>query len=150
MAITKLTEKTIEENPSASTHFVITHPVPVEGGGTKESVERLTAEDVTDLVKELGDIPELDDTLAVSGAAADSKAVGDEIADLKSALSGKPEIKDSLKTGVDLDVSDPNGNILVRFRDGHIETAKFNSADYNTEIILILQLKRTAQAISQH
>lgn len=44
-----------------------------------------------------------------------------------SALTAKPEVKNSTKTGVDLDVSDENGNVIARFSDGNVETNKFKS-----------------------
>ena len=48
--------------------------------------------------------------------------------DLKSTLSNRPEVKDSTETGIDLDVSDENGNVIVRFKDGHIQTKNFDSS----------------------
>ena len=48
---------------------------------------------------------------------------------LLTAIQGKPEIKNSTKTGVDLDISDENGNVLLRMKDGDIETENFKSAD---------------------
>lgn len=76
----------------------------------------------------------IDDTLSVAGSAADAKATGDEINDLKSSINQAPEIKDSEKTGVDLDVSDPNGNVILRLADGHIKTKNFDSADIDADI----------------
>lgn len=46
---------------------------------------------------------------------------------LKSAISSKPDVKDSTKTGVDLDISDADGNVILRLKDGNIETKNFNS-----------------------
>ncbi len=42
------------------------------------------------------------------------------------------EIKNSTTTGIDLDVSDNNGNVIARFQDGGIETAKFHGFEYIT------------------
>lgn len=68
-----------------------------------------------------GAITNLDTTLTKSGKAADAKAVGNKIATL-------PNNANSTETNVDLDVTDPDGNVLVRFADGHIKTKEFNSA----------------------
>lgn len=43
-------------------------------------------------------------------------------------------VQDSTATGIDLDVADPNGNVLVRFKNGEIQTKNFNSADINTYV----------------
>lgn len=60
----------------------------------------------------------------------------DEIGDLKSAFDSIetatndiPKTRDSDATGIDLDISDTNGNVLVRFSNGHIKTKNFNSAN---------------------
>lgn len=50
-----------------------------------------------------------------------------ELSDVKSAIGEMPKEKRSSKTGVDLDVADPEGNVLVRFKNGHIQTKEFNS-----------------------
>jgi len=91
---------------------------------------------------------ELDTTLAVSGKAADAKSVGDAISDINDDLDDidddisdlsddiddvneklaiYPKTANSNTSGIDLDVTDPQGNVLVRFKDGHIETKNFNS-----------------------
>ena len=46
---------------------------------------------------------------------------------LYSKIQSKPDIKSSTKTGVDLDISDANGNVLARFADGDLETKRFKS-----------------------
>ena len=69
-----------------------------------------------------GAITNLDTTLTVSGKAADGKAVGDRISEL-------PSIANSTAEGVDLDVSDPSGNVLVRFSNGHVKTKEFDSSE---------------------
>lgn len=53
----------------------------------------------------------------------------DDISALNGALTQKPDLKDSDKTGVDLDVSDENGKVIFRLKDGHIQTKNFNSAE---------------------
>lgn len=55
--------------------------------------------------------------------------------ELKNAINGKPGIKDSTKTGVDLDVSDSQGNVILRIADGHIKTKNFDSETGRTDII---------------
>lgn len=46
---------------------------------------------------------------------------------LKEAIVDKADIKTSSKTGVDLDVSDTNGNVILRLAGGGIETKNFKS-----------------------
>ena len=43
-------------------------------------------------------------------------------------------IKSSDATGVDLDIADTNGNVLVRFANGHIQTKEFNSENLDVQI----------------
>lgn len=45
-------------------------------------------------------------------------------------------IKSSDAAGVDLDIADTNGNVLVRFANGHIQTKEFNSENLTKEIVL--------------
>lgn len=54
--------------------------------------------------------------------------VGGELDALKSGLNSKAEIDDSSKTGIDLDVSDEDGNVVLRLKDGEIQTKNFYSA----------------------
>lgn len=50
-----------------------------------------------------------------------------EIDELKEAIEKLPDVEDSTKTGVDLDVSDEDGNVILRLKDGHIQTKNFDS-----------------------
>lgn len=68
----------------------------------------------------------IDDT-AGSGTT-DKTWSADKLSSLNSAISSRAEIKDSSKTGVDLDVSDENGNVVLRMKNGHIMTKEFNSS----------------------
>lgn len=72
---------------------------------------------------------ETDATLTQSGKAADAKKTGDEISGLKEESNQKPDARESDAEGVDLDVVDQNGNVIVRFKNGHIEVKNFNSSD---------------------
>lgn len=67
--------------------------------------------------------------------------LGGIISDLKSDLSQTQyelertsKSADSTKTGVDLDIADPNGNVILRLKDGHIETKEFNSSEIANSI----------------
>lgn len=51
-----------------------------------------------------------------------------DISTLKSAISALPDVENSSKTGVDLDVSDEYGYVALRLKSGHIETEKFDSS----------------------
>lgn len=76
----------------------------------------------------------IDDTLTQTGEAADAKKTGDEISELKNALTQIPEIKESEAAGVDLDVSDLAGNVILRIAGGHVQTKEFDSTDVNDDI----------------
>ena len=43
-------------------------------------------------------------------------------------IQGKPDNKDSDATGVDLDITDPSGNVIVRLKNGHVQTKNFDSS----------------------
>lgn len=58
---------------------------------------------------------------------AEIEQIEQDVSDLKTAIQGEPEIKNSTKTGVDLDISDENGNVLLRLKDGNVESKKFRS-----------------------
>lgn len=75
-----------------------------------------------------GDPTELIDDTAGAGDtdkawSADKTAA--EVSNLSSALNSL--IKNSEEENADLDISDPNGNVLVRFKDGGVSTKNFNS-----------------------
>jgi len=69
----------------------------------------------------------IDQSLAVSGAAADSKAAGDFI---KYVERQAPASRQSSALTVDLDITDEDGNVIARFSDGHIKTKEFDSRDF--------------------
>lgn len=89
-----------------------------------------------------------DKTLSVEDKAADGKAVGDELSDLKSDLSelegdvetinanmGRmSEQKTTSSNNDDLDISDSNGNVLMRIVGGHVKTKNFDSSNINPEV----------------
>lgn len=52
----------------------------------------------------------------------------DKSSSLLTEINSRPEVKDSTKTGVDLDVSDPSGNVILRMKNGHIMTKEFDSS----------------------
>lgn len=57
----------------------------------------------------------------------DQVVLGEEVCRAMNAIQGKPEMKNSSKTGVDLDFTDNFGNVVVRLENGHIETKEFYS-----------------------
>ena len=57
-----------------------------------------------------------------------------DVVDLKSQIS---PIMDSTKTGVDLDISDPSGNVLLRLKNGGIQTKYFDSANIDSGICYV-------------
>lgn len=77
-----------------------------------------------------GEYAEVDDELSsTSENPVQNKVINGALSDLTDEINHKSSVVDSDATGVDLDVSDEDGNVLVRFKDGEIETKEFNSAD---------------------
>lgn len=74
---------------------------------------------------------------AWTGTDATTDILGNDVSDLKSAIDSVeeeidnfPMIKESDAENVDLDISDPNGNVILRLADGHIQTKNFDSSDF--------------------
>lgn len=68
----------------------------------------------------------IDKSLLINGAAADSEAVGIFRADVNDRMADS-RVSDA--EDVDLDIADEDGNVIVRFTDGHLKTKNFDSAD---------------------
>ena len=85
-----------------------------------------------------GDPTEIIDDTAGEGDT-DKVLSADKIAEIVSNLNGaidaKPEIKDSTSTGIDLDISDENGNVILRLKDGHVKTREFDSEEVKSGIL---------------
>lgn len=78
----------------------------------------------------------IDNTLTQQGQAADSKKTGDEISAIKVDLTQVEKSQRLVPTesvGVDLDIADEDGYVLVRFKDGHIETKNFDSRNVSSD-----------------
>ena len=78
----------------------------------------------------------IDDTLTQTGEAADAAAVGSEISGLKedlNLLGVVPNQQVTSSNNDDLDIADPNGNVLLRLVGGHIKTKEFDSEQINVE-----------------
>ena len=73
-----------------------------------------------------GDPTEIIDDNAGSGDT-DKVWSADKSHALLTEINSRAEIKDSTKTGVDLDVTDSQGNVIVRFANGHVKTKNFDS-----------------------
>lgn len=69
----------------------------------------------------------IDDVTPASDKVFSSAKVAKELTDVKNAIQGKPELKETDAENVDLDITDSDGDVLVRFKDGHIQTKEFNS-----------------------
>ena len=76
----------------------------------------------------------VDNTLSTPHAAAEAKATGDALSALDAK---KPGVRSTNADDVDLDIVDQNGNVLVRMKDGHIQTKCFNSTKYGAKVITI-------------
>ena len=75
-----------------------------------------------------------DGSITEAKLAADVLAELGEIDTLKEAIA---PVKDSTETGVDFDLSDENGNVILRLMNGNLRTKYFNSALLNPQIITV-------------
>lgn len=83
-----------------------------------------------------------DSSTAVDKVWSASKSNSEKSA-LLNEISEKPDVKNSTKTGVDLDVSDPSGNVILRLADGHIQTKEFDSRNISEPDPSIKQSTKT-------
>ncbi|MBR4442517.1 MAG: hypothetical protein IKS52_04525, partial [Clostridia bacterium] len=60
--------------------------------------------------------------------------IGGEVSELKSAISDCAVSKESDAENVDLDVTDSNGNVIMRLAGGHIKTKNFDSVDMRRDV----------------
>jgi hypothetical protein len=72
--------------------------------------------------------------LAKAVAGGSTAEIEADVENLKSAIQLKAEYKNSNKTGIDLDLSDPDGNVIGRFKNGAFFTERFAS---NPNIITV-------------
>lgn len=87
-----------------------------------------------------------DGSITEAKLAADVLAELGEIDGLKEAIASQPEQKDSTATGIDLDVSDEDGNVILRLANGNIKTKYFDSQKENPQIITVSTTIRAAVA----
>ena len=134
--------ETLEPGSSASASFDIenrtfTFGIPTGAKGDKgdpgESIKGDKGDkgdpgDPGDLIDDTAGAGDTNKTFSADKLTADHS-------NLLNAISAKPDIKDSTKTGVDLDVSDSQGNVILRIADGHIKTKNFDSETDRTGII---------------
>lgn len=73
----------------------------------------------------------IDDTSTALNRTWSAKKISDENLSLKTEINSRPEVKESTETGIDLDVSDEDGNVILRLENGHIKTKKFDSENAN-------------------
>ena len=66
---------------------------------------------------------------AWTGSDASEATVSGELSALKADLTEMPDAKKSDAEGTDLDITDQNGNVIARFKNGHIEVKNFDSSD---------------------
>lgn len=94
------------------------------------------AADIAEINTEIGSLSDLDTTAKNNLVAAINEA-----AQSGGGGSSGVEIKDSTKSGVDLDMSDSQGHVIARFADGHIQTKKFDSRNVIPNIITLSAVK---------
>ena len=87
----------------------------------------------------LDDHPEATTTVQ-DGSITEAKLAQDVLADLaeidtlSNAIVPMPETKTTTKSGVDLDLTDVDGNVLLRLADGHITTKNFDSSEIREDM----------------
>jgi len=88
---------------------------------------------------------EIDDTAGIGDTdkvvSADKHAT--DHSNLLNEINGLPEQKDSTETDVDLDISDANGNVILRLAGGHIQTKNFDSSDAGTQDVIVKATEET-------
>ena len=70
-----------------------------------------------------------DTTLTQPGVPADGKATGDALAETRDNLFNAPAVLDSDAEDIDIDITDEQGNVILRLADGHIMTKDFDSSN---------------------
>ena len=71
---------------------------------------------------------EIDDTTPAVNKVFSSSKVDEELTDVKNAIDGKPDMKNTdAESGV-FDITDGSGYVVLRLKNGHIETKGFDSA----------------------
>lgn len=69
-----------------------------------------------------------------NGNIQDSGEPADAIPSLREAIAPLSETKTTTKTGVDLDLADSDGNVLLRLANGHIMTKNFDSSEVREDM----------------
>ena len=144
MPAVKITQKPIGI-PGDDTHFIVTQPELPEGytptgQETEEELAELKVEsvreiEIDDMVKLIQDKLDMDVTpttgsskpVTSGGIKAALDAADAEIGELKENITNL--VKTPEQTGADFYICDPSGNVLAEFRDGHLHTKNFDSAD---------------------
>lgn len=84
---------------------------------------------------------EIDDTTPANNKVFSSAKVAEMNTNVLNAIQGKAETEITSETGIDLDITDEQGNVLVRLQNGEIQTKEFNSS-------LVADTKSTTETFS--
>ena len=99
-------------------------PQGPQGESGAETAKAIVEEAISRMEDSIHDAQTIGQTVAgYRDAAAASAAQAQEV------LESKPSTETTDAEGVDLDIADFDGNVIARFKDGHIQTKNFNSAE---------------------
>lgn len=151
MPAVKITQKPIGI-PGDDTHFLVTQPELPEGytptgQETEEELAELKVESVREiemdamvaLIQEKLDMDETptEDSIkpiTSGGVKAALDEIDEDLSSLNEDITNLPDIYDTDETDVDLDITDEDGNVILRLKDGNVQTKKFNSASPESSV----------------
>ena len=100
-------------------------------GGHRVTITDAQGSHVFDVMDGQGGSVTVDDALSTTSEnPVQNKVIKGEVDDLKEDLSQLPKVVEASETGFDLDISDPDGNVLAKFYDGDFAVKNFNTKTY--------------------
>lgn len=122
--------------------YIVENGAWVDSGytGGDEIVAKITTDRIEDgaVTSEKIATSAFDSTLSVSGKIAPADVVGTKLNELKQELNSVGSNVVDASTSTDLDISDENGNVIMRLKDGHFQVKNFSSVDALESIQAIL------------
>ena len=116
--------------------YIVENGVWVDSGytGGDEIVAKITTDRIENgaVTSEKIATSAFDSTLSVSGKIAPADVVGTKLNELNQEFNSVGSNVVDASTSTDLDISDENGNVIMRLKDGHIKTKFFDSSKITT------------------
>lgn len=129
-------------NGSLDTHDITFAKKTVQNGTLTLTLLKLNQNESVTATEQVIGGAAIDDTAGAGDTDVTWSAdkIDSEVEELKSGLEQNPHIVQTDASGDDLDVIDDDGNVIMRLKDGHIQTKEFDSDEINAA--------RTTTAIS--